>query len=135
MSTCVALISEFFSEGQRQAIYREVLNILEKGAIVKAQHCPGEFISNLFLVLNKRDDLEPVINLKPFLNKFVVKRHFKMETISVAREFINSNDYLISVDLSGAFFSITIQESYRIFLRFIWNEQLTSLFAFHLSIV
>ena len=58
-----------------------------------------------------------------------------METISVAREFINSNDYLISVDLSGAFFSITIQESYRIFLRFIWNEQFTSLFASHLSIV
>ena len=26
-----------------------------------------------------------------------------METISVAREFINSNDYLVSVDLSDAF--------------------------------
>ena len=26
-----------------------------------------------------------------------------METISVAREFINSNDYLVSVDLSHAF--------------------------------
>ena len=37
-----------------------------------------------------------------------------METISVARELINSNDYLASVDLSE------IQK----LLRFIWKEQL-----------
>ena len=112
-----------FSEGQRQPINEEVLKLLEKGAIVKAQHCPGEFISNLFLVPKKTGDLRPVINLKP-LNKFVVKRHFKMETISVARELINSNDHLASVDLSDAYFSIPIHESYRKFLRFIWKEQL-----------
>ena len=60
-----------------------------------------------------------------------------METISVAREFINSNDYLVSVDLShaSAFFSIPVHESYRIFLRFIWKEQFTSVFAFDLGIV
>ena len=58
-----------------------------------------------------------------------------METISVAREFINSNDYLVSVDLSHAFFSIPVNESYRIFLRFIWKEQFTSFFAFDLGIV
>ena len=68
-------------------------------------------------------DLRPVISLKP-LNKFVVKRHFKIETISVARELINSNDYLASVDLSDAYVSIPIHESYRKFLRFIWREQL-----------
>ena len=39
------------------------------------------------------------------MNKFVVKRHFKMETISVACEFINSNDYLVSVDLLSHAFS------------------------------
>ena len=102
-----------FSEGQLEAIDNEVLKLLEKGAIVKAKHCPGEFISNLFLVPKKTGDLRPVINLKP-LNKFVVKRHFEMETISVARELINSNDYLASVDLSE------IQK----LLRFIWKEQL-----------
>ena len=112
-----------FSEGQRHAIDKEVLKLLEKRAIVKAQHYPGEFIFNLFLIPRKTGDLRPVINLKS-LNKFVVKRHFKMETISVARELINSNDYLASVDLSDAYFSIPIQESYRKFLRFIWKEQL-----------
>ena len=103
-----------FSKGQRQATDKEVLKLLEKGAIVKAQNWPGEFISNLFLVPKKTCDL----------NKFVAKRHFKMETISVARELINSNDYLASVDLSNAYFSIPIHESYRKFLRFIWKEQL-----------
>ena len=47
-----------------------------------------------------------------------------METISVARDLINSNHYLASVNLSHAYFSIPIHESYRRFLRFIWKEQL-----------
>ena len=106
--------------------------------LTEAQRAPEarfiiEFISNLFL--KKTGDLGPVTNLKPFMNKFVVKRHFQMETISVAREFINSNDYLVSVDLSHAFFSIPVHESYPIFLRFIWKEQFTSFFAFDLGIV
>ena len=85
MSTCVAFTSEFFSsKGQCQAINKEVLKLLEKGAIVKAQHCQGEFISNLFLVLKKKVDLGPVISLKPFMNKFVVLRHFERGAISVA---------------------------------------------------
>ena len=45
-----------------------------------------------------------------------------METISVARELINSNHYLASVNLSHAYFSIPIHESYRRFPR--WKEQL-----------
>ena len=47
-----------------------------------------------------------------------------METISVARELINSNHYLASVNLSHAYFSIPIHELYRRFLRFIWKEKL-----------
>ena len=47
-----------------------------------------------------------------------------METISVARELINSNHYLASVNLSHDYFSIPIHESYRRFLRFIWKEKL-----------
>ena len=112
-----------FSKGQPQAIDKEVLKLLEKGAIVKAQRCQGEFISNLFLVPKKTGDSRPVINLKP-LNNFAVKRHFKTETINVARELIYSNDYLASLDLSDAYFSIPIHESYRKFLQFIWKEQL-----------
>ena len=54
-----------------------------------------------------------------------------METISVAREFINSNDYLASVDLSDASFRIPSHESYRKFPRFIWKEQFTSLSTLH----
>ena len=119
-----------FAKGQRQAIDKKVLKLLEKGAIVKAQHCQGKCISNLFLVPKKTGDLRPVINLKP-LNKFLDKRHFQMETINVARKFINSNDYLAAVDLSDAYFSIPIHESYRKFLRF----NFSSLFVFHLGIV
>ena len=126
VNLCCFTSNLFFSEDQRQAINKEVLKLLENGAIVKAQHCPGEFIYNLFLVLKKNVDLGLVINLKPFMNKSVVLRHFERGTISV---------YLASVDLADAYFSIPIHESYRKFPRFIWKEQFTGLFAFHTGIV
>ena len=66
------LDKRIFSEDQRQAIYKEVLNLLEQEAIVKAQHSPGKFICNLFLALKKTGYLGPVINFEPFMNKFVV---------------------------------------------------------------
>ena len=113
--------ANIFLKASVKLLTKRFFKLLEKGAIVKAQHCLGEFISNLILVPKRTGDLGPVINLNP-LNKFVIKRHFKMETISVAREFITNNDYLPSVDLSDAYFSIQIHESYRKFLRFIWER-------------
>ena len=89
LSTCVAFTSEF--------LLKASVKLWQGGFKVtrKTQFIPGPKENGWF---------GPVVNLKPFMNKFVVKRHFKMETISVAREFINSNDYLASEDLSDVLF-------------------------------
>ena len=59
-----------------------------------------------------------------------------MENINVAREFINSNDYLASVDLSGADsasqFMNRIENFYGLSGK---NNFSTSFFAFHSGIV
>ena len=51
--------------------------------------------------------MRPVINLKP-LNQFVQKIHFKMENIQMAMNFVSLGDYMVSLDLKDAYFSVPI---------------------------
>ena len=64
------------------AVEEEVQKLLTKGAIVKVEPCPGQFLSRLFLVKKKDGSFRPVVNLKP-LNQFIAKSHFKMEGINM----------------------------------------------------
>ena len=82
--------------------------------------CDNEFISKVFLVPKKTGDFRSVINLKP-LNQFVEKIHFKMENIHMALNCISPGDFMVSVDLKDAYFSVPIFQPHRRYLRFLWN--------------
>ena len=103
-------------------IYNEIIKLIEKGAIVPVLYEHKEFISNIFLVPKKTGDMRPVINLNP-LNQFVGKIHFKMENIQMALNLISQGDYMISIDLKDAYFSIPIFTPDRKYLRFMWENQ------------
>ncbi|XP_068742111.1 uncharacterized protein [Montipora capricornis] len=111
-----------FSEREKQLIDEEITRFLTKGAIRKVSSCPYEFISNIFLVPKKTGDLRPVINLKP-LNQFVQRIHFKMENIQMAMNFVSLGDYMVSLDLKDAYFSVPIFRPHCKYLRFIWRDQ------------
>ena len=66
--------------------------------------------------------MRPVINLKP-LNEFLQNIHFKMENIQMALNLITQGDYMISIDLKNAYFSIPIFAPHRKYLRFIRKSQ------------
>lgn len=112
-----------FSEEKSKIVSLEVNKLIEKGAIKKVDHMAGQFISNIFLVPKKDGSLRPVINLKN-LNLFVEYQHFKQERLSFALDLIERNDYLTSIDLTDAYFSISIHENFKKFLRFTWKENL-----------
>lgn len=112
-----------FDDEQKTAISSEVSKLLSKGAIVEVEHCSKEFISNIFVVPKKTGDLRPVINLKP-LNEWVCKARFKMETIEFARQLIHRDDFMASIDLKDAYFSIPIHYDDRKYLRFLWQNRL-----------
>jgi len=56
--------------------------IVGKGAMSRASFDPNQFLSNLFTISKKDDELRPIINLKP-LNHFVEYHHFKMEGLTL----------------------------------------------------
>ena len=112
-----------FGGFEKQLIDDEIVTLRSKGAIKEVTSCSNEFLSNIFLVPKKTGDMRPVINLKP-LNVFVQKIHFKMENINTALHAITPGDYLVSIDLKDAYFSIPIFKSnLRKFVRFKWSGQ------------
>ena len=111
-----------FSAKETELIEAEINKLIAKGAISEVHPRNDEFISNLFLVPKKTGDFRPVINLKP-LNQFVQKIHFKMENIRMALNSISPGDYMVSVDLKDAYFSVPIFQPHRKYLRFLWSSR------------
>ena len=111
-----------FGGFEKQLIDDEIVTLKSKGASKEVTYCSNEFLSNIILVTKKTGDMRPVINLKP-LNVFVQKIHFKMENINTALHTIAPGDYLVSIDLKDAYFSILIFKPHRKFLRFKWSDQ------------
>lgn len=106
-----------------QLMEEEVQGLLEKQAIVVVPPCEDQFISRLFLVQKKDGSQCPVINLKP-LNGFVQKQHFKMEGSSMVKDLLQPGDWMCSLDLKDAYYSVAIAKEHRKYLRFIWNGQI-----------
>lgn len=114
-----------FNENQKELIDHEVLSMLGKGAIEKSRYEKDQYVSNIFLVQKKNGKYRPVINLKS-LNRHVKYFHFKQETLSSVLANISRNDYFCSIDLSDAYFSISIHEECKKYLKFVWRGQLYS---------
>ena len=82
--------------------------------------CDKEFISTVCLVPKKTGDFRPVINLKP-LHQFVENIHFKVANNRLALNCISPGDFILSIDLKDAYFSVPIFQPHRKYLRFLWN--------------
>lgn len=58
------------------------------------------------------------------MNKFVVYKHFKQEHFKIVLDLIQRNDWFSSIDLSDAYFSVSIHPEFRKYLKFEWNGTL-----------
>ena len=112
-----------FSPEQWHIVDEEVKNLLNKGAIVPSCTEQNQFISTIFIVPKPNGKFRPVINLK-YLNEFIHYNHFKQETFKVVLDLIQHGDYMTSVDMTDAYFSIPIHESFQKYLKFSWNGNL-----------
>jgi hypothetical protein len=85
---------------QFQLLQSEIEDLLLKNAIEKVplDQINQGFYSTFFLVPKKTGDLRPVLNLSP-LNAYLERIPFKMETIGTVIKAVQSDDWMITLDL------------------------------------
>ena len=64
-----------------------------------------------------------ILNLKDF-NENAEYEHFKMENLQSATRMMTQGCYMASVDLRHAYYSVSLDEECRKFLKFSWKDQL-----------
>ena len=104
--------------GKNMHLVQKEINCLQgKSAVekVSAREMHSGFYSTLFLVPKKNGEMRPVINLKP-VNRYFVKKHFKMDTLSKVLNLVTKGDWALTIDLKDAYFHLKIFKGHRKYL-------------------
>lgn len=81
----------------------------------------NQIISPIFLRNKKNGEARVVLNLKE-LNNYIPYRHFKMENFEQAITLVSEGDFMVSVDLRHAYYSIRIAEEQQRYFCFKWKS-------------
>jgi hypothetical protein len=107
---------------QMKVIRKEIAELRAKGALrmlssKEAREKPG-YYSRMFCVSKPCGAWRPIINLKP-MNRFVVKKKFRLETIRDVKKAMRVGQWAATIDLKDAYYHISIKRTSRKYLRFI----------------
>ena len=106
-----------FSVQEDEAIKNEICNLLISGVIMRCDKEKDDFISPIFVRPKKDGSYRLILNLTE-LNKYVEYHHFKMDTLHTATFMIQKDSYMASIDLSKAYYSVSIAKQHRKYLKF-----------------
>lgn len=112
-----------FNSNEADIVDKEVVQLCEKGVIIKSEHCQGECISPIFIRPKKDGSHRVILNLKN-LNKSIVYRHFKMDTLKSAINLMKPNCYMASLDWKDAYYSVPVAAEFQKYLKFKWRGSL-----------
>ncbi|XP_068674606.1 uncharacterized protein [Montipora foliosa] len=113
-----------FNDAEAAIIESEIVQLLNKGVIVESPHSQGEFVSSIFVRLKKNGvDYRMILNLKE-LNKFIVYRHFKMDSLKTVTVLMSQGCYMASVDIKDAYYTVPVATEHQKFLKFRWRDKL-----------
>lgn len=109
-------------EDKHKLIMGDISHLLVINAVELVSHVDqGKGVYSVFFIVPKRNgDARGILDLK-WLNKYIRKRKFKMETIRSILKTIQKRDFLASLDLSEAYLHIPIRETHRKYFRFAYN--------------
>ena len=109
------------SKTETKTLQKEVSKLLQKGVIGKTTKTTDDFISGVFTRDKKDGTKRMILNLKRF-NTHIQYKHFKMESIQNVINVIRPGDYMASIDLKDAFFSVPIYKPHKKYLKFFLGE-------------
>ena len=111
------------NQEKHSSLQKEVLDMINKGAIEEISYIDPGFYNRLFLVQKASGAWRPVLDVSR-LNKFVIKTKFSMETIQSVLDSIQQDDWMISIDMKDAYFHVPIHPESRPYLRFCFDNKI-----------
>lgn len=101
----------------------EIDKLLHLGAIQRCSTVKGQFLSSIFLHPKSDGSWRFILNLKKF-NKFAFSTHFKLEDLRTTTKLMTPGCFMATIDLKNAYYMISIKESDRKYLRFLFQDKL-----------
>ena len=118
LSKIPLILSEYHNKNKDGALQEAVQAMLTKKAIVPVKTLTTlGYYSRLFLVPKPMNRWRPVIDLS-MLNLHLHVPTFKMETAESIRKSIRKGEWVISIDLTDAYFHVPIHPQSQKYLRF-----------------
>ncbi|XP_044153533.1 uncharacterized protein LOC122940815 [Bufo gargarizans] len=103
---------------KQASLESEIATLILKGVLIpvpEEQHGKG-FYSPIFLIKKPNGSFRLIINLKS-LNKSIIYKKFKMETIKSTTQILPQDCFMATVDLQDAYYHVPIYHRHQCFLR------------------
>lgn len=110
------------SPEQSKILQEEIDALLLKRAIVPTHIEPGSYVSPIFTRENTDNSYRLILNLKQ-LNASVVYSHFKMETLNDLLYLLQHNDWMASIDLKNAYYTIPVNRDHQKYFTFVFSSK------------
>lgn len=117
-----SVISSTNNPSKFAALSNEINKHLVTGAISKTNPDNFQILSRLFTVKKANGKDRMILDLSK-INDQINKVSFRMETVEDIMNTLEQNDYMASIDLSDAFFSVPIHDSCKKYLCFQFDNQ------------
>jgi len=111
-----------FNAKEQAIVQAENDKLITKGVIVPWSPEKGNFVSTIFLRPKKDGSHRTILNLKQF-KEFVEYDHFVMDTLETTISMMKPGCYMALVDLKDAYYTVPIDFSHQIYLKFCFDGQ------------
>ena len=111
-----------FNKKELGIMSSEIQKLLGKQVIREISETEVKYVSSIFLRPKKDGSYRLILNLRE-LNEYVVKRHFKMETLKSVLAFVTPDCFFGSLDIKDAYFSIPVSLDSQGWLAFYWDKK------------
>lgn len=116
------IISTCHSSEKHSALIEQIASNLTLGAISESDFSNDQYVSRVFTVKKSNGKNRMIIDLSD-LNNCVSKVSFRMEGIDTIKSLIEHGDFVASIDLSDAFFTIPLHSDSKKFTTFQFDQK------------
>uniref|UniRef100_A0A8D8SW92 Polyprotein P3 n=1 Tax=Cacopsylla melanoneura TaxID=428564 RepID=A0A8D8SW92_9HEMI len=103
----------------------QVMKEMIASEIISPASVTSGFLSPMFSVLKPNGSLRPIFNLKR-LNSYLKTKKFRLINHLSIPDFLQSNDFMVSIDLSQAYCHVPVLSRHRRFLSLVYRDRVYS---------